>query len=318
MESFKNRLYGGILGACIGDALGVPVEFKSRQLLKQSPVKEMIGYGTYMQPPGTWSDDSSLIFCTMESLSKGYDIKDMAQNFIKYRYESFWTPYGVVFDIGIATNEAIIRLKTYNNTNDSGNNDEMSNGNGSLMRVLPLVYYFYKHKTLDKYNITKEVSSLTHAHVRSVLACYVYIDYALRLMDGLDKWDALKLTINHLNTFLSGFDKISDEPAKFKRILNGSIGQLDENQISSSGYVIDSLEASFWAFLNTTSYSEAVLKAVNLGGDTDTTASITGGLAGLYYGFEHLPKDWIKKLARKKDITDLVERFLISLEMHDK
>jgi ADP-ribosyl-[dinitrogen reductase] hydrolase len=313
MIDFESRLKGGIFGACIGDALGVPVEFKSRQYLKQNPVHEMIGYGTYSQLPGTWSDDSSMTFCTIDSLCKGYNLKDIANNFIKWRYESFWTPYGIVFDIGIGTNKAIIKLTTAKNPEKAGNNDERSNGNGSLMRIMPMAYYFNANKTENRFEIINAVSSTTHAHIRSVLSCYIYVEYAMQLLNGIDKNEAYIQTMASLKLYFQKTDIPPYELMQIDRVLNGQIAILTENQLSSSGYVIDSLESSFWSFLNSSSYTEAVLKSVNLGGDTDTTAAITGGLAGLYYGYEALPADWIKKLARLKDITNLVAKFYKSL-----
>ncbi len=309
MIDFKSRLKGGILGLCVGDALGVPVEFKSRSFLKEKPITEMIGYGTYNQLPGTWSDDSSMVFCTMDSLNRGYNLKDIAKNFMKWRNESFWTPYGIVFDIGISTNEAILKLRNVKDPRQAGNNDERSNGNGSLMRILPLAFYL-KEKTLEeRYQIISDVSSITHAHVRSILACFIYTEFARILITGVNKFAAFQECINTVNAFLSSLDIDSYEMEKFKRILNGQIAEVLENLISSSGYVIDSIEASIWSFLNTESFEKAVLKAINLGGDTDTNGAITGGLAGIYYGFESIPPIWIRKLARNGDVLSITEKF---------
>ncbi|MDF1549814.1 MAG: ADP-ribosylglycohydrolase family protein [Bacteroidales bacterium] len=309
MLDFKNRLKGGIIGSCVGDALGVPVEFKSRPFLRENPVSDMTGYGTYRQPPGTWSDDSSMTFCTMESLCNGYDLDDIANNFSKWRYESFWTPFGIVFDIGISTTKAIIQYKNTNDPRKSGNNDERSNGNGSLMRILPLAFYLKDFPVEKRFEIISEVSSITHAHIRSVAACFIYVEMALQLINGMDKFSAYHETtliaINYLK-------KIKINPSdfrQFEKVLNGQIQSLEVSSISSSGYVIDSLEASIWTLLTTNSYKDAVLKAVNLGGDTDTTAAVTGGLVGLHYGFESIPADWINKLARVKDVLNLTEKF---------
>ncbi len=136
-----NKVLDGLFGLCVGDALGVPVEFKSRSYLTKNPVKNMIGYGTYNKPPGTWSDDSSLAFCLADSLCNGYDINDIADKFVSWYYHNLWTPHGEVFDIGNTTSEAIFRLKQGNiNPEKAGAMDEYSNGNGSLMRILPLSF----------------------------------------------------------------------------------------------------------------------------------------------------------------------------------
>ncbi|MGB4437301.1 MAG: ADP-ribosylglycohydrolase family protein, partial [Acetomicrobium sp.] len=140
----KDKVIGGLLGLCIGDALGVPVEFQSREKLKRNPVKDMMGYGTHNQPPGTWSDDSSLAFCLAESLCNGFDLQDIADKFVKWMYEGYWTPWGKAFDVGHTTQIAISRLKKGVDPLESGPTDERSNGNGSLMRILPLIFYVEK------------------------------------------------------------------------------------------------------------------------------------------------------------------------------
>jgi len=313
MLDFKNRLKGGILGSCLGDALGVPVEFKSRPKLRENPVTEIIGYGTYNQLPGTWSDDSSMTFCTIESLCEGYDLKNIADNFVKWRYESFWTPYGIVFDIGISTTKAIIQYKNKQDPKKSGNDDERSNGNGSLMRILPIAFYFKDEAIENRFRVIKEVSSITHAHIRSVVACFIYVELAIQLINGMDKFSAYHETINITNDFLKKIKLSPYEYRQFDKVLNGKIQSLDENSIRSSGYVLDSLEASIWAMLTTNSYKEAVLKAVNLGADSDTTAAITGGIAGIHHGFESIPTKWVNKLARVKDIFKLTEKFYSSI-----
>ncbi len=309
MIDFKSRLKGGIIGLCVGDALGVPVEFTSRESLLTSPVTEMTGYGTYKQPPGTWSDDSSMTFCTIESLCKGDNLTGIAENFIKWRDESYWTPYGIVFDIGIGTNKAIIKLKSVKDPRKAGNVEENSNGNGSLMRILPLAFYF-KEQDIDKrFEIISDVSSLTHAHIRSVIACFIYTELASLLIKGMDKHTAYNETIIRIKEYLEKMDIEPYEYSKFTRVLDGSIDRLEANMISSSGYVIDSLEVSIWTLLTTSSFSEAVLKSINLGGDTDTNGAITGGLAGIYYGLDSIHPDWIKKTARIDDIIKLIEKF---------
>jgi ADP-ribosyl-[dinitrogen reductase] hydrolase len=309
MLDFENRLKGGIIGSAVGDALGVPVEFKSRSYLMQNPVTEMIGQGTYNQLPGTWSDDSSMTFCTMESLCNGYDLKNIADNFVKWRYESFWTPYGIVFDIGISTANAIVKYKNSQDPKKSGNYNERSNGNGSLMRILPLAFYFKDETTSKRFQAIKDVSSITHSHIRSVIACFIYVELAIQLLNGMDKFSAYKKTIQIAKDYLNNTHLSHYELRHFDKVLSGSIQSLDQNSISSSGYVLDSLEASIWVLLTTNSFKDAVLKAVNLGTDSDTTAAITGGIAGIHYGFEAIPETWVNKLARIKDIFHLIDKF---------
>jgi ADP-ribosyl-[dinitrogen reductase] hydrolase len=305
----SNKIESGLFGLAIGDALGVPVEFYSRSSLKENPVSEMIGYGTHYQPSGTWSDDSSLAFCLAESLCNGFDLFDIARNFVKWYSTELWTPHGQVFDIGIATRNAIHNIGKGHQPEFCGGFEEKDNGNGSLMRILPLVFYLKEEKDIEAiYEKVKAVSSITHAHFRSVFACFVYVVYCLEILKEKDKFEAYSEMQKILSKFLEDKKYNPTEIQLFDRVLINDISKYPEVNIHSSGYVLDSLQASLWCFLNSDSYEETVLKAVNLGGDTDTTAAIAGGLARIYYGIEKIPKKWIKNLVRTNDIKDLAER----------
>jgi ADP-ribosyl-[dinitrogen reductase] hydrolase len=192
----KNQAKAVLFGVAIGDALGVPVEFKDRELLEKNPVTDMFGHGTHNQPPGTWSDDSSLTFCLAENLCQGYDLQDLANRFIKWREHSYWTPHGKVFDIGIATSKAIRYLSNGVSPIFGGGTDENSNGNGSLMRILPLAFYVKNLPVEARFDCIKQVSSLTHAHIRSLLACFIYLEMALEIMQGKEKMQAFENTKN--------------------------------------------------------------------------------------------------------------------------
>jgi len=313
----ENIVKAGIFGVCIGDALGVPVEFRSREQLKRSPVTKMRALGTHRQPLGTWSDDSSLALCLAESLCQGYSLEDIALKFLQWYNAEIWTPHGRVFDIGIATSQAIHRISKGASPTLCGGTSEFDNGNGSLMRILPLLFYIKDFSIEKRFDITKNVSSITHGHIRSALACFIYLELALEILKGKDKWEAYRAMQETVRNFLDQNPICSqNEMDKFHRILELKVGEYDvaplhtlqEDEISSSGYVLNSLEASLWCFLNSESYSEAVLKAVNLGEDTDTTGAITGGIAGIYYGFENIPAEWIAELVRKEDIENLCSK----------
>ncbi|WP_121809122.1 ADP-ribosylglycohydrolase family protein [Mucilaginibacter kameinonensis] len=305
----KRSYYKDVLfGVAVGDALGVPVEFKTRSVIAQNPVTDMIGFGTYGQPPGTWSDDSSLTFCLADVLADGYDLQKIANSFAEWLYDEQWTARGEVFDVGIATRAAIERIVHKVRPDLAGGFDESSNGNGSLMRILPLLFYIKDKPVKERFAIVKEVSSITHGHVRSVIACFYYLEFALKLLTNNDAIVVYREVNMEVASFLKGTTIIHDEIALFDRLLEGNIHELPVNKIQSGGYVLNTLEAAIWCLLTTTNYSEAVLKAVNLGFDTDTTAAVTGGLAGLLYGFERIPEHWVLILARKKDIDDLAKR----------
>ncbi|WP_289663636.1 ADP-ribosylglycohydrolase family protein [Flavobacterium panacagri] len=305
----KNKIESGLFGLAIGDALGVPVEFKSREKLKQDPVVDMMGFMSWNQPPGTFSDDSSLAFCTAESLCKGYDIEDMALTFVKWMQEGYWGAHNKVFDIGGTTKHSLARVVKGESARNSGNFFEEDNGNGSLMRILPLVFYLQKENDIEViYKKVKEVSSITHAHFRSGFACFIYVVYCLEILKDKDKFEAYKEMQNVLSKFLEDKKYNPVEIQLFEKLLKNDIWTFPENEIRASGYVLHSLEASFWCFLNSDSYEKTVLKAVNLGEDTDTTGAIAGGLAGIYYGIENIPEKWIDNLARSNDIEDLAYR----------
>lgn len=309
-----DQVFGGLLGLCVGDALGVPVEFKPREYLKAKPLKGMIGYGTHNQPEGTWSDDSSLTFCLLESIYRcgTFDVYDLSRRFCKWYDKAYWTPHGNVFDIGNATIQAINRIKYGIQPVKAGGKREGSNGNGSLMRILPLAYYTCNLDLLERVNIIHKCSSITHGHARSQIACVVYIELAINLLKGQDLKQAYE---NMKSEILRIYNKepYLSELGYFGRILKEDISLLRENRVRSTGYVIDTLEAAIWCLLNSNSYAETALKAVNLGEDTDTTAAVAGGLAGIYYGFNAIPREWIDCLARKEDILELVQRFYMKI-----
>ncbi len=313
---YSEKIKSALLGVAVGDALGVPVEFKSRESISKNPVTEMIGYGTYNLPAGTWSDDSSLTFCLAEALTQKFDLNVIGQNFVKWAYENFWTPHGYVFDIGIATQQAISRLARGEKPELAGGFDETDNGNGSLMRILPLLFYLLEKPINERYNIIKKVSSITHGHIRSVISCFYYIEFAKQCLDSKNKFEIYRNLQTEISNLLTSLSINPKEISKFDRLLKGNIAELDEDEIQSSGYVLHTLEASIWCLLKTNNYKDAVLKAVNLGNDTDTTGAVTGGLAGLLYGLDDIPKKWLQQIARYNDIENLAERLNKKITSH--
>jgi ADP-ribosyl-[dinitrogen reductase] hydrolase len=190
---------------------------------------------------------------------------------------------------------------------DAGGKTENSNGNGSLMRILPMAYLYEQWEFSKLIKRVHQVSCITHAHLRSQMACGIYISIAVALLTGAGKHTAYQKGLEKIR-FIYSTSEYSMEIQNFQRVLDGAIDKLPVEEISSDGYVLDTLEASLWCFLNSSSYAEAVLKAVNLGFDTDTTAAVTGGLAGIYYGVEGIPSEWFEQIARKNDIIDLANR----------
>lgn len=262
----KNKLKAAIYGLAIGDALGVPVEFRHRGTFH---VSDMIGYGTHNQPAGTWSDDTSMTIATCDSIKNcnGIDIDDMRERFCDWLFEAKYTVDDKVFDAGGTTVSALRQGK--------GCDDFYSNGNGSLMRMIPLAFVPMNSETVSA------VSAITHANNVSMDVCCEYVSIAKQLLNGKDLTEAKK--------YCSG------------RI--PGIHTLDESEIKSTGFVVDTFEAAVWAVATTDNYRDAVLKAVNLGDDTDTVAAVAGGLAGIIYGMEGIPTEWVDQL-RGKEVID--------------
>lgn len=306
-EKADDRPLALILGVAVGDALGVPVEFKKRGTFH---VTSMQGYGTHHQPPGTWSDDTSLTLALADNLLADGDRPDLeciAWGFTEWYDKAAYTPYGKVFDVGNATAAAIKRLKKGVAPEKAGGADERDNGNGSLMRIAPLAFYMFGIRDAEeRFRIVRDVSSLTHAHEWSVAACYIYVEMLNKLRMGRKK----KAAYAELREdFARGVPFISKATlAKFVRILENDISLLPEEEIRSSGFVIDTLEAALWCFLTTDNYKDAVLKAVNLGEDTDTTGAVTGALAGLAYGLGSIPREWLDQLAGREEIQRIAIR----------
>ena len=291
-----NAVYNGIIGLVVGDALGVPYEFRQRDSFE---CRNMTGYGTYNQPAGTWSDDSSLTLATLDSLIKNkgkIKLDDMMKRFRNWLYNKQYTPHGETFDVGNTTRFAIASYDSEkNNVYSCGCRKITDNGNGSLMRILPLVFIDAGGKEVF------EVSGLTHAHCISQTACMIYVTYANKLIHGYDKEDALIETLSECEWCLT---------SEFCRLLR--IKECSRKSIESDGYVVHTLEAALWCFLNTDNYKDCVLTAVNLGNDTDTIAAVAGGLAGICYGAYGdmgIPEKWKSSIARMAWIKDLCEEF---------
>ncbi|MDY3957784.1 MAG: ADP-ribosylglycohydrolase family protein [Allisonella histaminiformans] len=274
-----NRLRSAVYGIAIGDALGLPVQFLPRDSYPE--VTEIIKGSELPWPAGTWSDDTSLTLATVDSLltCEGVDIPDMRARFEDWLENGTYTPDGQVFDQGFTTVHAL--------TQGHGCTNEQSNGNGSLMRILPLAFV----QNLSDEQIA-QVSGITHAHPLSVEACTVYVHAAQLILDGFSLTEALETA------------SLSSEIFSYL----ADISSRKRNEIHSTGYVKDSLEASFWCLLTTDNFRDALIRAVNLGDDTDTIGAITGGMAGLAYGMESVPDSWMNAL-RKKEI---IERCLAS------
>ncbi len=306
IESRVKTAEAAIIGAAVGDALGVPVEFQDRSQRAADPVTGMREYGTHHQPAGTWSDDTSMILATLSGFTAadGFDPAAVMEQFRLWVAEAKFTPHGEVFDIGIATRSAIRRFEQGTPALDCGGAGERSNGNGSLMRILPVALAWPDDPDLiDK---TAQLSALTHAHERSKFCCAFYCLVASDLLHGGSIPEATAFAWQIMD---QRWEFSAEERSRFEKLHPDLLFARSENEIGSSGHVIDTLEAALWVNARHDNFADAVLHAVNLGDDTDTTACVAGGLAGLTYGLKGIPQDWQEVLVKRTDLTTAVERF---------
>ena len=304
-----SKVVDAVIGHAIGDAMGVPTEFCIREKLLENPVTEMIGYGSHPVPEGSWSDDTSMTIATMDAIINDdgkINLKDIMMNFYYWLKEAKFTPHGEVFDAGRTCIKAVINFSKGVGVDKCGLDDIYSNGNGSLMRIYPVALYAYYKKLKDKeiLNLVNDLSSLTHAHDVSKLGCYIYVRYFINLLNGDSKEEAYE-KIQDLD--YSSYD--IDAVKMYSRILDNNIKNLKINDIKSSGYIIDTLEASLWILLNSKDYKEAIIASTNIGNDTDTIGAVTGAMAGIVFGIDAIPKNWLDKLVKKDYLLDLAKNY---------
>ncbi|UFT98802.1 ADP-ribosylglycohydrolase family protein [Radiobacillus kanasensis] len=302
-EKVKPTLYGGI----IGDLLGVPVEFKKRGTFN---VQDVTGYGTYNQPPGTWSDDTSLTLCLAENIKEQGTIDDLMKKFVQYQDKGYLTPFGKMFDIGRTTADAITNYKNGTSPEKCGGQSEYDNGNGAIMRISPLVFRLYNEfDFVKKSEIIKKYTEITHAHPRAIVGSIIYVELLLRIYHNRSLENSLQDVHKLFTENFKEDHEYSKELKHYNRILDEDFFGTPQEKIISDGYVVHTLEAAIWCLGNTTSFKDAILKAVNLGEDTDTVASITGSLAGMYYKMDGIPEVWLEKIVRKHDVDQLIKEF---------
>lgn len=331
MKSFEEIVRSGTFGVAVGDALGVPVEFSDRDERDADPVTDMREFGTHNQPRGTWSDDSSMAFAAMDSLADNgkFVPGDVMRRFSDWLLYADYTPHGRVFDVGMTCSRAIIAYGRGVDPVRCGGRGERDNGNGSLMRIMPFALvnaaredYWEDSVIMETATLVHDASSLTHGHPRSLIACLIYASACHELIYGpADGAKAcLQRAVEKTLAFYEGVGRDCPRCGEefreelkgnaFGRLRNmGEFRRVPREGIRGSGYVADTLEAAFWCLLNSGDYAECVLKAVNLGDDTDTVGAVAGGLAGLYYGYGGIPGEWVGALAKKEWIEELCQRY---------
>ena len=317
MRKNRNIWLDGVMGVIVGDALGCPVQFRSRGEIGADPVTGMRGHGTYDMPVGTWTDDGSMTLASMDSIREnaGINPENIMYRFVCWLTMGEYTPFGESFDIGNGTLMAIKKYIRHPNISTCGGTGARDNGNGSLMRILPVCLYCCEQQAAGAMSDEEAVryihllSGLTHNHMRAKIACGLYFfltravlrkegTLAEKLQQGIDDGFAFYERQNSMERELGFYRRLRDL-AQF--------ASLERNAIRSSGYVVDSLEAAVWCLLQTDTFRDALLTAVNLGEDTDTVGAICGGLAGLQYGYTGMPEEWLSVIQRREWIEELCQ-----------
>ncbi len=303
MITTRDRYVGALLGLACGDAVGTTVEFSPRGSFK--PVTDMTGGGPFGLKPGQWTDDTSMALCLAESLltKDGFDPADQMGRYLNWWKWGYLSATGECFDIGMTVRDALSRFAESGNPY-SGSINADSAGNGSLMRLAPVV--LFSHPDMDSvHEFSAESSRTTHGAAEAVESCQLLAEIISKALAGKPK--------NELLQDLQ-FKPLLEKTAA---IASGAFISKAESEVKGSGYCIASLEASLWCFFNTDSFEAAVLRAANLGDDADTTAAITGQIAGAYYGASAIRADWVEKLSMREEIEEmankLFERFYVTV-----
>jgi ADP-ribosyl-[dinitrogen reductase] hydrolase len=301
--SAEDRALGALLGLAVGDAVGTTVEFKPRGSF--APLTDMVGGGPFNLEPGQWTDDTSMALCLAASLVEtgAFDAHDQMRRYLRWRDEGYMSSNGRCFDIGTTVSAA---LRRYERTGDpfAGSTDPMSAGNGSIMRLAPVVLRyvgpnFSSGIVPSAALLTHAVDSsrTTHAAPECLDACRLLAAILSRALAGVDKADAL---LGDAATF-------SGTPA-ITALARGDWREKSERHIAGTGYVVESLEAALWSVWTTETFEAAILRAANLGDDADTTAAVAGQIAGALYGSAGIPPRWLDRLAMRDEIVTIAKR----------
>jgi ADP-ribosyl-[dinitrogen reductase] hydrolase len=298
----RDRYRGCLVGLAVGDALGAPVEFKKPGTFE--PVKGMEGGGHFGLRPGQWTDDTSMALCLAESLIEcpGFDPLDQLERYVRWYRDGHLSSTGIYFGMGGTVHRSLERfLETHEPY--CGSNDPHTAGNGSIMRLAP-VPMFYAGNPLEAIERSAESSRTTHGAQTAVDACRYFGGMLVGALNGVSKAELLS---DHYSPVPGSWEE-NPLIEEIDEIASGSFKSKNPPEIIGSGYVVKSLEAALWAFYNSDSFRKGCLLAVNLGWDADTTAAVYGQLAGAYYGYRKISKDWRSQVSFRGLILDYAEK----------
>jgi ADP-ribosyl-[dinitrogen reductase] hydrolase len=292
----RERYRGALLGLAAGDAVGTTLEFKKPGSFE--PIEDMIGGGPFGLEAGQWTDDTSMALCLAASLvhCREFDARDQMNRYCKWWSDGYMSSNGECFDIGNTVSDA---LRRYQLTDEpfSGSTDPGSAGNGSLMRLAPVVLFHHPDRAACV-RFAAESSRTTHGAPEAVDACKMFAAILSSALDGNSKAQVLSAA------------EPASSSARLNSVAAGAYSGRPAMEIRATGYVVDSIEAALWCFDRTDCFRDAVLAAANLGDDADTTAAICGQLAGAFYGVEAIPESWMKRLAMRDEIMELADALL--------
>lgn len=291
-DAIRDRAVGALLGLAIGDALGTTLEFRGRDTY--APLRGIVGGGPFGLKAGQWTDDTAMALALADSLlaSDAFDETDLMERFVRWKETGEYSCTGDCFDIGSTTSTALSKYKRTGNP-IAGSIEPSTAGNGSLMRLSPVAIRHWRDRETLRHVAARQ-SATTHGAPEAVSACVVYADMIADAIAGERRSTVLR-------------DRQEPFPGKIRAIMRGSWRGKHRDQVQSSGYVAHSLEASLWCIGRTADFASAVLLAANLGGDADTTAAITGQLAGAIYGASAIPAAWLGKIAWASEIREKAE-----------
>ena len=302
------RVKEGIIGCAIGDALGTITKNQDRDYLLDHPVLKMTPCIKKGLPKGSWGDSTSLMLATTYAITKkGINYDYIAENCVSWFTSNKFCSVSESFGIGKSTLKSLVRFTQREKpAYECGENSINDNGNSSLKLMLPLVFYLTaKKETKEKvYEIIKKVCSITHRHELSICACYIYVHYIMFILNGNNKFAAIKKLKS------VDFSMFSNATLQYySRILVGNIYELDIDEIKSSSFVVDTLESVLWCFLKSDNFKDCLIATTNIGGDTSTIGALAGSIAGIYYGTNNIPKDWIDNVRKKEYLTEISEDY---------
>lgn len=296
MSELLERYQGCLLGLAIGDAVGTAVEFSAKDSFP--PITDMVGGGPFHLQAGQWTDDTSMALCLAESLiaRQGFDAKDQMNRYMNWWQWGYLSATGHCFDIGTTVAHA---LQKYANDGDpfAGSSHPRTAGNGSLMRLAPVVLWYFPDELLAL-EYAEASSRTTHAAPEALACCRLFAQMLMNALSGKSKRETLT-AIPQL-----------PEQENLRRIAEGNYLKKTRAEIFGTGYCVQSLEAALWCFAQGKNFKETILLATNLGDDADTTAAIAGQLAGAYYGVNGIPQQWQEKLWQYGDIDTLARKLL--------